>query len=409
MRAIRILGLCLVYVVAGSPAAIGVTFVARYGLVTSDTPQDGAATAFLFGMVAVGAFAGPAVAMAVGNRGHKRASKVWWALAVACIVANWTHTLSAIAHRSAGLDAKGEKIAQDTAADRKTLARLERELGAMKFSPTSADGVAAAKTAAEIAERNRKTECGANNETRGRLCRERELEEQAKRDALATAVANKDATDRAGKLAVDAAELRKRLADGAPPPPPSNVIGSVFGRFLQMPAANLASIQQGFVSAVVEMLIAAVLALPELFRSSRSTSRDEPGPADRADEAAVQPVETQSPVASPIAKAPPSRRVNTRRDTAAPRAIEKHATPAATEIDPKPVVAFLAEHMPTARGSRADWGDIYSGFLVWQAGHGGYSLEASEFGAVLRHICEEAGIAVSRQGDRVYCLDRRVK
>ena len=82
--------------------------------------------------------------------------------------------------------------------------------------------------------------------------------------------------------------------------------------------------------------------------------------------------------------------------------------PNADEIDPKPVIAFLAAHMPADRGSRADWGDLYGGFLTWQTERGGNALPASQFGAVLRHICEQAGIRVRRHGDRVYCLDRRV-
>jgi hypothetical protein len=64
--------------------------------------------------------------------------------------------------------------------------------------------------------------------------------------------------------------------------------------------------------------------------------------------------------------------------------------------------------MPVDRGSRADWGDIYGGFLAWQTARGGDALPASAFGAVLRHICEQAGIPVKRQGERVYCVDRRV-
>src|SRR5262249_32804064 len=76
-------------------------------------------------------------------------------------------------------------------------------------------------------------------------------------------------------------------------------------------------------------------------------------------------------------------------------------------VDPKPVIAFLAEHMPVARGSSADWGDIYSGFRQWQAKLGQEAWTATLFGAVLRHVCEQASIRIRRQGDRVYCLDRR--
>src|SRR5262249_10909843 len=52
--------------------------------------------------------------------------------------------------------------------------------------------------------------------------------------------------------------------------------------------------------------------------------------------------------------------------------------------DPKPVVAFLSEHMPVARGSKADWAEI------WQAKLGQEAWSATQFGAVLRHICEQA-------------------
>ena len=56
--------------------------------VTSDTPTDGAAAAFLFAMVASGAFLGPAIAIAVGTRGHKVAAGFWWLLATLSVIAN---------------------------------------------------------------------------------------------------------------------------------------------------------------------------------------------------------------------------------------------------------------------------------------------------------------------------------
>ena len=60
------------------------------------------------------------------------------------------------------------------------------------------------------------------------------------------------------------------------------------------------------------------------------------------------------------------------------------------------------------QGRRADWGDIFGGFLAWQAENGGKPMSATEFGAVLRQVCEQAGIQVRRHGDRIYCLNRRV-
>jgi hypothetical protein len=430
LRVLRALGTVLAYVVAGIPALIGIGFVARYAFVTSDTQADGAATAFLFGMVAAGAFAGPAVAVAVGNRGRRIAALVWWALAALAITANWTHTLSAIAHRGAGLDANSAKITTDTATDRATLARLERDLGSLPpFIPTTPEAVTAARAAAELAQRNRIAECGPINETRGSRCREREADERAKQDALTTALENKAATDRAAQLEASAAALRKRLAD-APPTPPENLLGRTLGRLLPVSAAMAATLQQAYVSAIVELLIAAVLALPELLRHPPAQRRlnatrkaaigvasgvlDEIAPSATLSAPLLRQTETL-PALSATAEVVGSRRGKARRDTrrdTSGRQLE--VVPAASniapdEIDPKPVVDFLAKHMPPARGDRADWADLYGDFLPWDAERGGKPLSASQFGAVLRHICEQADIRVERHGDRVYCLDRRLE
>jgi hypothetical protein len=410
-RAIRATAMGLAYVVAGIPALIGIAFVARYAFVTSDTPADGTATAFLFGMVAAGAFAGPAIAVAVRNRGRKTAALIWWVLASLAIVANWTHTLSAIAHRGAGLDAHSTKITADTATDRKTLTRLEREMAEIPaFTPTTAEAVAAARSAAELAQRNRIIECGANNETRGRRCIDRESDERAKQDALTKALENKATTERASRLEASATAVRKHLAD-APPAPPGNALGRMLGRFLPLSAAAAATLQQAFVSAIVELLIAAVLALPELLRVPQWREHVAAAP-----EVATQLDANEPEILPPLLPATGERskgedRTSQGRQTsvlAIAAGSEASMANNADEIDPKPVVAFLAEHMPADRGSRADWGDLYGGFLAWQTERGGNALPASQFGAVLRHICEQAGIRVRRHGDRVYCLDRRV-
>jgi hypothetical protein len=391
-RAARLLGTALAYIGAGIPAAIGIAFVARFAYVTSDTSTDGAATAFLFAMVASGAFLGPAIAIAVGNRGHKAAASFWWLLASLAILANWTHTLGAIAQRGAGIEARGAKITADADEGRRALARLERELNAMRFTATTAEAVSAARSAAELAERNRRAECGPNNETRGERCRARELEEQTKRDALAKAVSDKAATDRATQLAGEAAELRRSLA-ASPVPPTGNALSNALGRVLAIPAITAATIQQGFVSAIVELLIAAVLALPELLRSNGRA-----GPVEGRQAEVLEACARTTPAVEVLAPTP---------QLSGPRTIAKVDAISQHQVDPKPVIAFLAEHMPLVRGSRADWGDMYSGFREWQAKLGQDEWPATKFGAVLRHICEQAGIRVRRQGDRVYCLDRR--
>jgi hypothetical protein len=74
------------YVLAGIPAAIGVWFVSRFAYVTSDSAIDGTSNAFLFGMIAVGAYAGPAVALVVASKGRRGASAILWFLALLAMV-----------------------------------------------------------------------------------------------------------------------------------------------------------------------------------------------------------------------------------------------------------------------------------------------------------------------------------
>ena len=105
---LAVLARILAYLLAGIPAAIGVAFVARYAFVTSDTAIDGASNAFLFGMIAAGAFGGPTVAVALASNGRKLAAGIFGVLAVLAMATNWSHTLGAVAHRGAGTEAERE-------------------------------------------------------------------------------------------------------------------------------------------------------------------------------------------------------------------------------------------------------------------------------------------------------------
>ena len=105
---LAVLARILAYLLAGIPAAIGAAFVARYAFVTSDTAIDGASNAFLFGMIAAGAFGGPAVAVALASNGRKLAAGIFGVLAVLAMATNWSHTLGAVAHRGAGTEAERE-------------------------------------------------------------------------------------------------------------------------------------------------------------------------------------------------------------------------------------------------------------------------------------------------------------
>ena len=179
-----------------------------------------------------------------------------------------------------------------------------------------------------------------------------------------------------------------------------------------MSAASAATLQQAVVAAVAELLIAAILALPELLRSAPAGRFAASGRFAREEKRSSL-AATDAEIVLPAAP-DPSGRVNTRRlGMAAQSALTKPSQPPIAEagdgaIDLKPLVAFLAECVPHADRDRADWADIYASFVEWQQRRGGEALTAALFGAALKHVCELADIRIRRQGDRVYCLDRRI-
>jgi len=242
---------------------VGVAFVARYAYVTSDSQADGIATAFLLGMIAAGAFGGPALAVAVGANGRRGAAVALWVLSILAIATNWSHSLAALAHRTAGSEAETAKASAGIADARDELARIMAERKAMPvFTPATPETVAAAKRAADTATKTREAECA----QRGPNCRQREVDEQTAADKLALATTAKATTDRAAKLDADAATIRAQLAQ-APAVKDANALGNALARLLPwLPAASAATIQQAVVSAIAELLIAAGLALPELLR-----------------------------------------------------------------------------------------------------------------------------------------------
>ena len=192
-------------------------------------------------------------------------------------MANWTNTLGAIAQRGAGQEAQSAKASADQADARAELCpdhgRALRN-GVRGGDQRSGGGCACCRS--RLPERVGAAEC----EERRNRCRERETQEQAKRDALAAILQAKATTDRAAQLDAAAAAIRTRLAN-TPATPRTNALGEALGRFLSMSAASAATVQQALVSAIVELVVAATLALPELLR-----------PVARREEQAAEPEAT---------------------------------------------------------------------------------------------------------------------
>lgn len=387
----------LAYILAGIPAAIGIAFVARYAYATSDGAVDGAAAAFLFAMVAAGAFLGPALCIAVAANGRRLAAVVLGVLAALAVAVNWSHTLGAIAHRSAGTEAEAAKAAEARKDDRSELARLMEARKALPaYTPAMAEDVDAARAAVKAAEASRKAEC----ESRGKHCRARETAEGEKRAALSRALAGKAATDQAAKLDSEASAVRKRLAS-APAVREANPLGEALARLMPwLPAASAATIQQAVVSAIAELLIAAGLALPELLRRN--------GPRDAGNGAPASATAREAPKVPPDREAIP--------DASAESRLRCSVQPSIAGVSlkrvPKPaakgsVASFMLACLPRAHGQDAALASIYRRYCRWcdEQQPTVAAMDAAAFGEQFKALAERVRLDVENRGGRVVVLN----
>jgi hypothetical protein len=394
----------LAYLLAGAPAAVGIGFVARYGYVTSDTTADGIATAFLLGMIAAGAFGGPAVVVAVAGNGRRRAAGALGVLTCLAILANWSHTLGAIAHRTSGSEAESAKASAAIADARTELARIAAERKALPaFVPATAETVAAAKRAADTATKIREAEC----DKRGPNCRQRELDEQAAADKLATATTNKAATDRAAKLDADAAAIRAQLAN-APAVKDANPLGSALARMLPwLPAASAATYQQAIISLIAELLIAAGLALPELLRRA-------PDAAPPGRSASLAAVSCQGDTMAPGPAGASQRAavavsaVGTRRGAASIAGVPLAELPKPETVGS--VGRFMLACLPRTRGKEAALSAVYARYRRWctESAPASAALSAGEFAAEFRPLADRVGLHIEKRGERLFVCDVRL-
>lgn len=260
----------LAYAVCAVPAAIGVWFVARYAYATSDTLTDAYSNAFLFGMIAVGAYACPALAIAIGRR-NRRAAAFFWFAALLAIAVNWSNTLGAISDRGAGMEAERAKAAKAIKDADRRLDQIDAELARLPLVIANAEAVAAAEEAVKAASRATQAECGNGDpRQRGAICRTKEADEQRLRDALARLVADKASSDLRERLSTEAADIRMRQAQ-APAVREANSLGSTLGKLVpSLDAETASAAQHGLMSLIVELLIAAFLALPGLLLGTQS-------------------------------------------------------------------------------------------------------------------------------------------
>jgi hypothetical protein len=361
------IGRVIAYLIAGIPAGIGIWFIADYAFATSD---DGYSAAFQLGLIAATAYVMPAIALAVTNNGRRLAAFFLGCLAIGAIVANWSQTLDALANRGAGKEAEAAKLSATVKSDRARLERIERERAALPNVSAADETVKAAQAAVFAAERIRTAEC----EKRGPNCRTRETEEQAKRDALSKVLADKAIADKAAKLDREASEINARLVKA--PAVKENSVGKTLGALLSLSAVSAATFQQQFFSAIVELAIAAFLALPELLRPRHA-------PTAKREE---QPQFETGPQQE---LAPPK-----------PRLISNQ-TPAVSVAD------YVAERIKAVKGGKLAFRDVYRDYEAAAQRRGETALDPEQFTASLAKLCEGTSVYARENQGTVYLINVR--
>jgi hypothetical protein len=350
--------------------AINTLMVGRYGFVTSDTAIDGAIAAFYFGIIALGAIGGPAVAV------HFLARLCWaWGGAFALLAAvalsvNVVNSLGALAGRSDKTQAERARVRDDAKDDKAQLARITAERAAMKFTPATAESVQAASNGVAAAERNRVAECGVDNEKRGTRCREREAEEQARRDTLAQVLASKVLTDTATRLEGEAAAIRARL-NKAPPVQSVDPLADAISKLVDLPAEIAAAWQKASAVIVVELLIAFALVGFELLGSDGR-------------EVVAKPDEQKEPANAGNVVA------------MSPR--QKH-----TDL----IGRFMLKRLTRAAGEEVALTTVYSDLCRWCASQAPTIVppDVATFGREFGTLCKRAGIRAVPRGKAIFCVD----
>jgi hypothetical protein len=246
--------------------------------------------------------------------------------------------------------------------------------------------VKVARDAVATAERTRLAECGNGDpKQRGPKCRERETEEQTKRDALATVIANKALTDKAAKLDGDAVAVRARLAKVAPVQN-ANPLGATLEQMIGATAAALTAWQQAIVAGVFELCLVGVMVIYELLGQPKP-------PAHRKDR-----VDGLDPIIEPKRQddkpsEPPARQ----------RISASRSKPSGS------VKRFARDHIFPAEGEQVEIKALMRDYRAWCARQQLTPLGVDAFLDELAKLCRKIGIETQVGDDqRVYCLDVRV-
>ena len=428
----------LVKVVGYAACIVIIVMVGQYAFTTSDNALIGAISAFLYGLIAFGALAGPAIT-ARTFRYNKIGGLFVAAVTAACFVAAVSNEIEAMTDRGDGQQA-GRTLVADTVQDaRRSLKRAESEREALKFMPADDLAVQAARTRADAATSAKNAECT----VRGSKCQAKETAEIQALAGLEAVTRDKALTDQAAVLDTKIAALRAEIKKAGPVLQAAP--GKAFASLLGLPDtdnAKVATWKLSLMMIVAEFLIMALLLVSEIFdkherpapaRASirpvarREAEEGEPGEVIEHEEfgqpeapyAALEPArETPRPLPAPrpVIERPaetgaPRVHAAARRAAEAAEGTPAPAKPRLIASQPKPigsVVTIMAEIMEPGR-SKVEFAEAYAAYAEACEASGKRPVAAAEFASALSELCDEYGIAIQDTGNGLYLLKTKIR
>lgn len=362
---------------------VSISLAGRYGFKGADTLIDGVISGVVFGLIALCAFLFDSAAVRLWFMNHRIGAGIVGLIAAAALIVTFTNSLGAIAGRADVTQAERNTAKADQADDRAELRRIMRERAALNFMPATDEAVKVARDAVATAERTRLAECGNGDpKQRGPKCRERETEEQAKRDALATVIANKALTEKAAKLDGDAVGVRTRLAKVAPVQN-ANPLGAALEQMIGATAAALTAWQQAIVAGVFELCLVGVMVIYEL------PGQPKP-PMQRKDRVDGLDPTTEPKRQDDKPSEPPARQ----------RISASRSKPSGS------VKSFARDHLFPAEGELVEIKALMRDYRAWCDREKLTPLGVDAFLDEFAKLCRKIGIETEVGDDqRVYCLD----
>jgi hypothetical protein len=380
--------------------AVIVGIVARYGYRTADNEFDGYIWAFFYAMLAIGGLFGHALSVRLCRQSKIAAGLVFIVAALALTI-NLSNSLGAMAGRGNEKQAARLKIADEVRDARRDLSRAEGEREALRFTPSDADTVEAARGAAKAASDSREAECA----KRGPLCREREQDERRAAVALSTASANKAATDRAAQLDASIAAAKKRISD-AGPVLEANPQGAAFARLFNLPdsAADFLSTWQNFAMGVVaELLIVLAMVSFEVLRPKYAPAPPS-RPESRAELIEASPKSQGGPPELVVLDSGPESVPGRERLSGphTPRLVASQSSAAAS------VLIVMADLLEPGEG-KVEFAETFAAYKRECRRRGRSAATPDEFSSALQRLCGEMSIEIASEDDRVYLLRVRLE